>query len=160
MAEQVPLGAFPLMEFIGASSHSLVDSLAFFAKYGRFLHGDWHPRLIASREGIELRLGAAGKPDAFRHTNEFALGVLVGRLRSFVPGRIPLLRVHFRHRLTGEKAPYEDFFGVPVCFGREHDSLFFHPSVRTLRCRNSDSLVLGTLLRLADEWLETTGEIP
>ncbi|MFI5350273.1 MAG: AraC family transcriptional regulator [Elusimicrobiota bacterium] len=150
MAENVPLGSFPLLEYIGSSSWSLYQALALFSKYAGIVHGCWHPKLTETAAQVRFVLGAEGLAEEFRYTNEFALATLVDRLKHFTGGDIPLTRVHFRHASTGSLREYERVFGARVLFGQPADGLFFSQTIKEIPCRNRDNFLLGALLKVAE----------
>jgi AraC-like DNA-binding protein len=160
MAKQVPFGAFPLLEYIGASSKSLMQSLLFFNKYAKVVYGDWNPTMTEGKKIIEINLGTVGNPDSYRYTNEFGFGLLINRLKYFGVSKVPLKKVHFRHSLMGSQKEYESFFGAKVLFNQSQDCLFFDREIKNIPCKNSDNYMLGSLLSLAEKILSQLTKKP
>jgi AraC-like DNA-binding protein len=150
MAENVPFGSFPLLEYLGSSSRSLYQALALFSKYAGIVHGCWHPKLTETDGQVRFDLGTEGPAEEFRFTNEFALATLVDRLKYFAGGEVPLTRVHFRHASTGGLQEYERVFGARVLFGQTTDGLIFSRTINDIPCRSRDNFLLGALLKVAE----------
>jgi len=151
LAEHVPFGAYPLLEYIGASCHSLYQALVFFSKYGQVVYGCWHPRLVESKNSIRFDLGTEGSPENSRHADEFGLALMVKRLKHFSGTDVPLKAVQFRHHLTGDIQEYKKIFLVDVSFEQEESSLLFDSSIKNIPCKSADQFLLGSLLKLAEK---------
>lgn len=151
MAEHVPFGTFPLLEYIGASCESLYQALVFFGKYAEIVYGDWRPRLIEENNSVRFDLGTEGDPEEYRNTNEFGLAVMLSRLKHFSGGDVPLTKVCFRHSLVGSLDEFEKYFGAPVLFDQAEDSLIFDERIKKTSCTNSDNFLLSSLLKLTEK---------
>ena len=151
MAEHVPFGAYPLVEYLGSSCRSPYQALALFTQYAGVVHGCWHPKLTETARFVRFDLGAEGAPEEFRCTNEFGLANLAGRLRDFSGGGVLLARVHFRHAASGALRRSRSAFGAPVFFEQATDSLFFDRSIKSIPCRSGDDVLLGALLKVAEK---------
>lgn len=153
MAESVPFGTYPLLEYIGASCQSVHQALVFFQKYAQLVYGGWHPRLSEQGAHIQFSLGAEGEPEISRHTNVFGLALLYRRLNEFAEMKLPLAQVCFRHSAPQNTAAYVEFFEAPVLFHQSEDSLRFDAQIQQIPCRRSDRFLLGSLLDLAEKIL-------
>lgn len=153
MAEHVPFGTFPLLEYIGASSQSLYQALVFFNKYAGFIYGGWRPSLSEDSAGIRFELGTEGDPEEFRYTNEFGFAVMVKRFKHFSERDLPVHSVHFRHSLMGDPEEYKKVFGDTVKFDQEEDSILFDAAIKEIPCKRSDHFMLSSLLNLAEKFL-------
>ena len=154
LADHVPFGAYPLLEYIGASCQSLYQALVFFGKYGQVIYGCWHPRLVESKNSIRFDLGTEGAPENSRHADEFGLALMMKRLKHFSGADVPLKAVQFRHHLIGDVEEYKKIFSVNVSFDQEESSLLFDSSIKNIPCKSADHFLLGSLLNLAEKFLQ------
>jgi AraC-like DNA-binding protein len=152
MSASVPFGTFSLLDYIGASCQSVYEAMEMFTRYASVVYGNWHSALSETQEGVCFDLGVDGDADESKHSTEFGLSVLLDRLKRFANDStlIPIKAIHFRHQFEGQLSAYTEVLGVEPSFGQTSDRIFFDVVVKTLPCRNSNSLVLGSLLKLAD----------
>jgi AraC-like DNA-binding protein len=149
MAENVGFGTFALLEYIGASCESVYHVLSLLNKYEKIVYGAWRTKLTDSNGAIQFHLGTDGDPELYRYTNEFGLSVLYNRLKYFSGTNVSVRSVHFKHN-GNETHEYERFFGAKVSFNQSNNILFFDSSIKSIRCKNSDSVLLGSLLKIAN----------
>jgi AraC-like DNA-binding protein len=155
MAEQIPFGTFAVMEYLGASCQSLYQAMVFFCKYAELAYGGWSPSLQQENGNIYLDLGADS--EISKCSNEFGLATLFNRLEYYSGRDAGLEAVHFKHALIGDIRKYEKFFKTKIFFNSDRDSLVFGERVKTIPCRNSSNLMLGSLLNLVEK---LTGDLP
>jgi AraC-like DNA-binding protein len=151
MVKNVPFGTFALLEYVGASCQSLFQVLSLFGKYVNLIYGNWHPALTLKGDEIVFDLGVVGLPEDYQYSSVFGLGLLLERLRYFSEMPVPIKRIHFRHKLRGDLKVYERILEAPIFFEQNSDSLFFETTVYSISCKNSDSLMLGSLLKVAEK---------
>ena len=151
VAEQIPLGAFPLLDYLVMTSPTVGDG---FHQLSRFL------RLVGSP--ADLGIHDAGDPIRVRmavcspFNAEFTLALAVLHFRRETGGTFRAAALHLRHR-PDNTAEVEERLGCSVRSGAEADELAIPRAAWRLPLRRRDSALHGVLASQAEEMLARTG---
>lgn len=147
VAEQIPMGAYPLLDYLVMTSESVGEG---FGRLARYL------RLVGSPSDLDIR--DDGDPVVVRlaPTNpfnaEFTLSLAVLHFRRETNGRFGAARLLLRHR-PDDPVDFERQLGCPLRAGAETDELDVPRAVWRLALRRRDSLLHGVLRVQADGML-------
>jgi AraC-like DNA-binding protein len=147
VAEQIALGAFPLLDYLVLTSESVGHGLRHLARYLRL--GNSPTELAIREEPGRVRVVAeAGNP----FSNEFTLSLAVIHLRRETDDRFRATRLTFRHRVNDE-ANYAQRLGCGIQCAAEEDALIISRAAWNLPLRRRDSVLQGVLRGQADDLL-------
>ena len=151
VAEQIPIGAYPLLDYLVMTSESVGEGFRRLAKY---------LQLVGSRADLSLR--EEGDPIVVRlapcnpFNAEFTLALSVLHFRRETNGGFGAARLCLRHA-PDDAADFERQLGCPLRTGCETDELAVSRAVWRLPLRRRDSLLHGILRTQADEMLARLG---
>ena len=117
----VPVGAFPVIDFVTRACASVEEGLQRLVDYQCILVDADHMTLARVDDGVRLSLSLAG--DDVRQPSEAALAVFVERARAFCGHRIVPQRVTFRHAAPKDTAPHRALFGIEPTFDAPETTL-------------------------------------
>jgi AraC-like DNA-binding protein len=151
VAEQIPIGAYPLLDYLVLTSESVGEGFRRLAKY---------LRLVGSR--ADLTLFEEGDPIAVRlapcnpFNTEFTLSLSVLHFRRETNGGFGASRLCLRHR-PEDPEDFEQRLGCPLRTACDTDELAVSRAVWRLPLRRRDSLLHGVLRTQADGMLARLG---
>ena len=105
------------------------------------------------RDGAKLTYTLLDPRFTARHFAEHYLSMAVFYGRKFCGEHVCPRHVHFRHADPGYRAELEEFFGAPVLFGMNNDSLVIAPDIIAKRNITADTYMEKILSAQADVML-------
>lgn len=148
IAEEIPAGAFGVVEYVCRSAPTVGDTLSQWIRYLRILNDAVTVGLVESGDTVHLRvLEDCDARAPASHELCFALVAL--RIRQLATRPMPLVGVEFSHR-AADPAAYERFFGAPVRFGSDTTQLSFPRAALASPMKTADPALLAILTRAAD----------
>jgi AraC-like DNA-binding protein len=150
MADEIPQGAFGIVEYVCRSAPTLGDALRHWVRFLNLLDDAVLVGLVEEGEWVALRvLQESEAPAPASHELCFALLVAAARALCVHPVRVE--RVDFGHRSQGDPGSYQRWFDAPVSFGARTTQLVFPRSAVGLPLRTSDPSLLAILSRHAED---------
>lgn len=148
LAWRTPLGAWPLLDYLVATSDTVGAGVHHLSRYLR-LTGD--PIGVDVREGDDvIRVDLSGlAPFAI----EYDTALIARHFRDETDGRFRLQAASFRHRPDDPRA-FAEALGCPLAIERDWDGLEIAPAMWQLPLRRRDPILRGLLERQADAILE------
>jgi len=155
IAAEIPLGAYPLLDYVVLSSTTVRDGLEALVRYHRLTSSPVVVELRAAERPPRLLLHA-GADAAFGV--EFVAGLAAKHLRAETEGRLRLLGASFAHALD-DVAQAERILGCPVTQNASWSGLAFAADDLLLPLRRRDPILRELLERQADELSATMPEL-
>ncbi|HLL24367.1 MAG TPA: AraC family transcriptional regulator [Kofleriaceae bacterium] len=150
-------GAFDVMDYVVRTAPTLRDALTRLARYNRLVHGAavFHIEDRAERVRIEHAFAVPGHAPS-RHASEFTLAALVVIGTQLIGAPLRPLAVALPSRPPpGDRAIYEQTFGVMPSFGAPVGVIELASAATAARCPAADPLLSDIILRQADALLAT-----
>ena len=151
VAEQIPLGAYPLLDYLVMTSESVGEGFDRLARYLRLVGSPADLRISADRDPVVVRLAMCSPFNA-----EFTLSLAVLHFRRETNGAFRPSALRFRHR-PADPADFERRLACPIDTGADADELAVPRSVWRLSLPRRDSLLHGVLTSQAEEMLARRG---
>jgi AraC-like DNA-binding protein len=147
LAAEIPIGAYPLLDYLVLTSETVGDGLRHLERYLR-IHRSPTELRIDEEKGRVRMVAISGNP----LSTEYTLSLAVLHLRRETEDRFRATAVSFRHRVDdpGEFARRLD---CKVLTESDADALTLTRSAWSLPLRRRDSVLHGVLRRQADELL-------
>ena len=153
-AEACPLGAYKVVDYIGANARTAGEAIRYVARYFKLINTA--VRLTIDESGDPVTFDVEGEDGPVsRAYAEYCLAVFVLHVRAATsPAFAPRLAT-FTHRLPPDIGEHERIFGCPVRFEAEQDRLVFDRAAWEAPITGAQSGVLQVLMEHADHLLST-----
>ena len=151
VAEKIPLGAYPLLDYLVMTSETVGEGFDQLARYLRLVGSPGDLRIHDQRDPVIVRLAVCSP-----FNSEFTLSLAVLHFRRETDGAFGAAAVRFRHR-PDDPADFERLLGCPVHTGAAADELAIAPEAWRQPLRRRDSLLHGVLTSQAEEMLARRG---
>ena len=151
VAEQIPLGAYPLLDYLVMTSESVGEGFDQLTRYLRLVGSPADLRIHEGKDPVVVRLAVCSPFNA-----EFTLSLAVLHFRRETDGAFQPSAVRFRHR-PADPADFERRLACSVETGAEADEIAVPRSVWRLPLRRRDSLLHGVLRSQAEQVLARRG---
>ncbi len=151
VAEQIPLGAYPLLDYLVMTSESVGEGFDQLGRYLRLVGSPADLRIHDGKDPVVVRLAVCSPFNA-----EFTLSLAVLHFRRETNGAFRAASVRFRHR-PADPADFERRLACRVDSGADADEIAVARSVWQLPLRRRDSLLHGVLTSQAEEMLARLG---
>jgi AraC-like DNA-binding protein len=125
LALRLPLGALGPTDYAIPTSTTTREGLTRAVRYYGALSNRVTAALVERGPLAALVYERARGVDHSRHWIEFAMAIMVLRLRQSVGGNFQLERVCFAHAAPADTAAQEKFFGTELCYDAPRDELTF-----------------------------------
>jgi AraC-like DNA-binding protein len=148
LATVVPIGAYPLLDYLVVTSDNVGEGLRQLSRYFRLVG---NPVVLDAREGtdtIDMVMTGAGIPFSV----EYLAALIVLHMRKETDGKFAAAGVSFMHR-TDDAAGFERALGCPVASGAVWNGVSISRDVWRLPLRRRDAVLRGVLERQADRTL-------
>jgi AraC-like DNA-binding protein len=153
LALVVPIGAYPLLDYLVVTSDSVGEGLQQLARYFRLVG---NPVVLEPREGtdaIDMVMTGAAMPFSV----EYLAALIVLHMRKETEGKFTAAGVSFMHR-PDDAAEFERALGCPVASGAAWNGVSISRDVWRLPLRRRDGVLRGVLERQADQALSQLPE--
>ena len=151
VAEQIPIGAYPLLDYLVLTSDSVGEGFRRLAKYLHLVGSRSELGIDEDRDPVEVHLAPCNPFNA-----EFTLALAVLHFRRETGGGFGAARLCLRHR-PDDPGEIERRLGCPVRAECETDELDVPRAIWRLPLRRRDSLLHAILKTQADEMLARLG---
>ena len=125
---------------------SVGEGLSFLNAYDHYIDTaiktSYHPTFTPAEFSADL-LHEGGAHMA--QLNDYLMGFLVQTLNVATRSRIPLLEVTLQHKKPSDISGLQAFFQCQISFGRDHNSIRFHPKFLTQPFLTSNKLLFRVL---------------
>lgn len=150
-AEACPLGAYKVIDYIGASARTVGEAFCYSARYFKLINTAVRLPIDESGDPVTFDVVAESSADGIaRAYAEYCLSVFVLHVRAATGVPFPVRRVTFTHRQPPDIGEHERVFGCPVRFESEHNRLYFDRAVWEMPTCAAHSGVLGVLIEHAE----------
>ena len=147
VAEQVPIGAYPLLDYLVMTSESVGEGFRRLAKYLYIVGSPADLTIQDGRDPVVVCLAPSNPFNA-----EFTLSLAVLHFRRETNGSFTAARLSLRHR-PDDPADFERRLGCSLRTGSAADELVVRRPVWRLPLRRSDGVLHQVLKAQADEML-------
>jgi AraC-like DNA-binding protein len=151
VAEQIPIGAYPLLDYLVMTSDTVGKGFDQLMRYLRLVGSPGELRIDDDGDPILVRLAICSP-----FTAEFTLSLAILHFRRETGGAFRAASLHFRHR-PDDPADFERLLACPVHTGAEADALAIARAVWRLPLRRRDSVLHQVLTSQAEETLARRG---
>jgi len=154
-AEACPLGAYKVIDFMGANASTVGEAFRYPARYFPLINTA--VRLLIDESGdpvtfdVEDESGPAG---VSRPYAEYCLAAFVLRVRRTTGVDFPVRRITFVHRRPTDISEHERVFDCPVQFEAEHNRLYLDRKAWETPSTGGDPGLLKVMSEHADLLLE------
>ncbi|HEU4385571.1 MAG TPA: AraC family transcriptional regulator [Anaeromyxobacteraceae bacterium] len=148
-AEACPLGAYKVVDYIGANARTAGEAFRYVARYSKLIN-----------TAVRLTIDESGDPVAFDVTGEsgpvsrayaeYCLAIFALHMRTVTGAHFGLKLVTFTHRLPPDVSEHERIFRCPVRFEAEHNRLIMDRAAWEAPITAPHSGVLRVLMEHAD----------
>ncbi len=149
LARVTPVGAYPLLDYLVATSDSVGSGVYQLQRYFRLLGSPVDVIVDADADPLRVQFTASGWPFAL----EYSASLLVLHFRQETDGRFAAASVSFRHA-PDDVAAFERVLGCPVKTAAEWDGVSVPVEAWRLPLRRRDSVLRQVLEAQANEVLE------
>jgi AraC-like DNA-binding protein len=151
VAEACPLGAYKVIDYMGASARTVGEAFRYAARYFPLINTAVRLTIDESGDPVTFDVAGEGGPAGVsRPYAEYCLAAFVLHVRAATGVAFGLRRVTFTHRLPPDLGEHERVFGCPVRFEAEHNRLVLDRAAWETRTRGAQPGVLGVLIEHAD----------
>jgi AraC-like DNA-binding protein len=151
-AEACPLGAYKVVDYIGANARTAGEAFRYVARYFKLINTG--VRLTIDESGDPVTFGVEGEGGPVsRAYAEYCLAVFVLHVRAATGVEFALRLVTFTHRRPPDVGEHERVFGCPVRFEAEHNRLHLGRAAWEAPTTGPHSGVLQVLMEHADHLL-------
>ena len=151
VAERIPIGAYPLLDYLILTSETVGEGFRRLAKYLRLVGSPADLSVHEKRDPVVVRLAPTNP-----FTAEFTLALAVLDFRKEAVGAFRAASLRFRHR-PDDATDFERVLGCPVHAGAEADELAIPRSSWRLPLRRRDSTLHAILASQAEEQIVRLG---
>ena len=148
VVDDIPLGAFDVLDFSVRSAATMREVLERMARYYRFIDDESSLELRVDGDVASLVGRRPGAPSP-RAATELLFAVIVARGKSFTGRAWPMREVCFRQDAPRDPAGHEAFFAAPVRFDRPANALRFDAAWLEVPCVTADPEIEPFLARQA-----------
>jgi AraC-like DNA-binding protein len=160
-AEACPLGAYKVIDYMGANARTVGESFRYAARYFPLVNTAVRLSIDDSGDPVTFEVaGESGPAGVSRPYAEYCLAVFVLHVRAATGVPFPVRRVTFTHRSPPDVGEHERVFGCPVRFEAEHNRLHLDRAAWETPTRGAHSGVLGVLTEHADLLLSKLPRAP
>jgi AraC-like DNA-binding protein len=146
LAQQIPIGAFPLLDYLVLTSDSVGAGVRQLARYLRLVGNPVSLDLRESAEPIEVRTGG----DDARFASEYTIALAILHLRAETDGRFAPDVVWFSHE-PDDASDFGRLLGCAVRGGAPWSGMSVSRDAWRLPLRRRDPVLRGVLERQAEE---------
>ena len=152
VASTLPVGGFDVFDYIFSTAETVGEGLERALQYIRLVydHSNVHLHIDSHRARLYRR-----NPGLSTQYNEFALTLIVVRIRQSTGIDWTPERVRFEHAGVDAGGELERLFRCPIVYGAPDTELVFDPKILSVRHARPDSRLLAILMRYADSLLTT-----
>jgi AraC-like DNA-binding protein len=151
VAEACPLGAYKVIDYMGASARTVGEAFRYAARYFPLINTAVRLSIDESGEPVTFDVaGESGATGVSRAYAEYCLAAFVLHVRAATGVAFGLRCVTFTHRLPPDVSEHERVFGCPVRFEAEHNRLYLDRAAWETPTCGAHSGVLGVLIEHAD----------
>jgi AraC-like DNA-binding protein len=148
-----------LLGYVGLSSPTLMDAIENLARYRRVFSDATDLQLDTLRTDGRLSWRIRdGATDSVRQSVEFMATNWIRAFRDATKSRIVPVSLSFTHKRTENIDEFERFFGCPVRFNRQANSLRIELSDLNRRIVTADDKLLGLLRQYCQDILSSRPE--
>jgi AraC-like DNA-binding protein len=145
LAQETPLGAFPLLDYLIVSTDTVGDGLQQLARYLRVIGSPGSVAVHADVDPVRVET-----PAAWPFAVEYQMAVIARHMRAETEGAFAVTAMHVRHRLD-DPAGYASAFGCAIRMEDTWDGMTLRREVLALPMRRRDPLLREFLERQADD---------
>ena len=151
VAEAVPLGAYKVIDYMGANARTVGEAFRYTARYFPLINTAARVWIDEGGDPVTLEVaGETGPAGVSRPYAEYCLAVFVLHVRAGTGVPLRLRRVTFTHLRPPDVSEHERVFGCPVRFEAEHNRLHLDRAAWEAPVVSAHSGVLGVLIEHAD----------
>lgn len=150
-AECCPLGAYKVVDYIGANARTVGEAFRYVARYFKLLNTA--VTLSADESGDPVTfdiVGASGGTEVSRPYAEYVLAVFALHMRAAAAAALPFREVTFAHPRPPDIREHERIFGCPVRFEARHNRFCIDRTAWQTPMRAPQEGVLRVLIDHAD----------
>jgi len=151
IAERIPLGAYPLLDYLVMTSETVGEGFDRLTRYLRLVGSPSELRVSEAKDPVTVRLAACGPFNA-----EFTLSLAVLHFRRETDAAFRVTHLRFRHR-PDDARDFERVLGCRVESEAGSDELAIPRVAWRLPLRRRDSLLHGVLTSQAEEMIGRLG---
>lgn len=154
-AEACPLGAYKVIDFMGASARTVGEAFRCAARYFPLVNTAVRLPIDESGDPVTFDVEGEGGPGGVsRAYAEYCLAVFVLHVRAATGVAFPVRRVAFSHRRPPDVGEHERVFGCPVRFEADHNRLVIDRAAWETPANGAHPGVLAVLKEHAELLLE------
>lgn len=160
-AEACPIGAYKVVDYIGANAASVGEAFRYAARYFPLINTAVRLPIDESSDPITFDvIDESGPEGVSRPYAEYCLAVFVLHVRGITRVNFPVRRVTFSHLKPPDIREHERIFGCPVQFEAEHSRLYLDRAAWESPTTGAQPGVLEVLTQHADLLLERLPRAP
>jgi AraC-like DNA-binding protein len=161
IAEETPVGAFGIVEYVCRAAPTLRDALEQWVRYLGLLDDAVEVGLVDAGPHVALRVLMESEAPA-PASHELCFALVARHAKNMLQGGFRLAEVRFNHRATDAALlpRYKAFFESEVRFGAAHTEMLFEASVLASPLPTADANLLAILLPLATAQRERSSPHP
>ena len=148
LAMLVPIGAYPLLDYLVLTSDSVGEGLQQLARYFRLVG---NPVALEARKGMDA-MDMVMTGAAMPFSVEYPAALMLLHMRAETEGKFAASRVTFMHR-PDDIGEFERMLGCPVVADAQWNGVSISRDVWRLPLRRRDGVLRGVLERQADQTL-------
>ena len=150
-AESCPLGAYKVIDYIGANARTVGEAFRYVARYFKLINTAVTLSIDESGDPVVFELaGASGGTAVSRPYAEYLIAVFVLHMRAGTGVALPFREVTFTHQRPPDIREHERVFGCPVRFEAEHNRLYVDRTTWQTPMSSPQEGVLRVLIEHAD----------
>jgi AraC-like DNA-binding protein len=155
VAEAVPLGAYKVIDYMGANARTVGEAFRYSARYFPLINTAVRVTIDESGDPVTFDVaGESGPAGVTRPYAEYCLAAFVLHVRAGTGVGFKPRRVSFTHRAPPDVREHERVFGCPVRFEAEHNRLRIDRAAWEAPTSGAHPGVLRVLSEHADLLLE------
>ena len=150
-AESCPLGAYKVIDYIGANARTVGEAFRYVARYFKLVNTAVTLSIDESGDPVIFEIaGASGAPAFSRAYAEYVLAVFVLHMRAGASAPLAFREVTVTYQRPPDIREHERVFGSPVRFEAEHNRLYVDRTAWQTPMSSPQEGVLRVLIEHAD----------
>ncbi len=161
IAEETPVGAFGIVEYVCRAAPTLRGALEQWVRYLGLLDDAVEVGLVPEKSHVSLRVLMESEAPA-PASHELCFAMVARHAKNMLQGGFRLSEIRFHHRATDVALipRYRAFFECEVRFGTKYTEMLFEESVLDTVLPTADANLLAILLPLATAQRERASPHP